>query len=460
MAVSFWYQGRNSQTTATVVVRCDSTEDIDVIANGVTLTASCDTSVNDGNAIVEFTDLSPGSKYPYTVNGVDGGVLKTMYADGPYWLAFTSCWNISRFDSLAKRLVNVPVVQLGDTTLMTEMVDRLVGFYNLGDRFYCNISGTVNGVSLSKIDDGGTITNAKDQSLRYRYNLSSMMTPGVTDLIRNVPTLIQKDDHEYDPDNASYSVDWLDFNYTGPFTQVDLDEVWTVCTNAFRAYTLGNPARVLDSDYFKVDYHNLTVCVTDLIQERDYIQDTDGPDKRMMSDAQEQQFLNDMSGSTKPFKVWASTKQFISSCGRNSDGWFDLPGGSSGGYQTQLNRILSDSRFPSGGCLSVTGDEHIKSDMFVTEGYFGSNKAISQISAGPATIEVINDPNDGSTYRDGVVNKERVFEVNTDFTVDLGENSYVLFRVMDDRIERYVLGSRYGLKYMGYVSRTSNQVNR
>lgn len=128
------------------------------------------------------------------------------------------------------------------------------------------------------------------------------------------------------------------------------------------------------------------------------------------------------------------------------------------GYQTQLNRILSDPRFPDKGCLSVTGDEHIKSDMFVRENYFGTNKPISQISAGPATIEVINDPNDGSTYRDGVVNKERVFSVNSDYTVYLGENNYVLLRVMDDRVERYVLGSRYGLKYMGYVSKTSNEV--
>jgi hypothetical protein len=460
MAVSMWYQGRNSETSATVIVRADSTENVDVVCNGVTKTAACNTSVNDGNALVEFTGLAPGGKYPYTVGGVDGGFLKTKPTSGVYWLAFASCWSINRFDSLAKRLVTRPVVQLGDTGLMQECVDNLIGFYNLGDKFYCNISGTVNGQSLSKIDDGGTFTNAKDQALRYRYHLASMLTPGVTDLIRSVPTYLQKDDHDYDPDNASYSVDWLDFNYGGPYTQTDLDDVWNVCTNAFRAYSLGNPERVVDADYFKVSYHNMDVFVTDLIQERDYIQDADGPTKYMISPEQEEQFLSDIGGSNKPFKTWASTKQFISSCGRNSDGWYDLPGSSSGGCQTQLNRILSDPRFPSAGALSVTGDEHLKSDMMVSAGYFGGNHPeISQISAGPATIEVINDPNDGSAYRSGVVSKERVFLENSDFTVNLGENSYVLFRVLSDRIERYVLGSRYGLRYMGYITKKDNKVN-
>lgn len=458
MAVSFWYQGRNSQTSATVVVRCDTTENIAVVANGVTKTAGCNSSVNDGNALVEFTGLTPGQKYAYTVNGVAGGLLKTMPASGSYWLAFSSCWSIGRFDSLARRLVTTPTVNLGDSALMSELVDKLVGFYNLGDRFYCNISGSANGISLGLIEGAATITNAKDQALRNKYNLASFLTPGLTDLIRSVPTYIQKDDHDYDPDNASYSTQWLDFNYTGPFTQTDLDDVWNVCTTAFRSYTLGNPARVVNADYFKVSYHNCDVLVTDLIQERDYTQDT-SPTKRMMSDEQEQRFLNDMAESTKPFKVWGSTKQFISSCGRNSDGWFDLPGAYSGGYQVQLTRILSDARFPRQGCLSVTGDEHLRSDMFVNDGYFGGTHAsLSQVSAGPATIEVINDPNDGSTYRSGVVDRERVFVPNSAFTVNLGESNYVLLRVLDDRVERYVLGSRYGLRFMGYISKDSNTV--
>ncbi len=41
-----------------------------------------------------------------------------------------------------------------------------------------------------------------------------------------------------------------------------------------------------------------------------------------------------------------------------------------------------------------------------------------------------------------------------------GENNYVLLRVLADRIERYVLGSRYGLRYMGYVGTQDNLVRR
>ena len=112
--------------------------------------------------------------------------------------------------------------------------------------------------------------------------------------------------------------------------------------------------------------------------------------------------------------------------------------------------------------MSVTGDEHIRSDMMVSAGYFGGDHApISQISAGPATIEVITDPDDGIAYRAGVRDKERD-QSNISFGgyTARGENNYVLLRVLKDRVERYVLGSRYGLRYAGTLGVSDNLIRR
>ncbi len=464
MAVTHWNLGRASETTATVVVRADSTGDVAVVANGAALQAQCDTGVNDGNALVEFTGLQPGQRYPYTVGGVAGGELRTFPAAAPYWVALTTCWDIARVDALAKHLLAPPaVIRTPSDVLLAECVGSLAAFISGGDFHYSNLNATVNGVALTPID-GNTLASAKDLTLRRAYHRSAFLTPGRKELMRNVPSYTMKDDHEYDPDNASYSTSWLDDQYaaTEPHSAGDLTDVWTTATTAWREWNQGNPARtvtgpVLDGpDGYRLRIGPLEIWVSDMIQERDYTGTVDGPTKRIISAAAEEDLLSSMGASTAPFKLWVSTKQFISSIGRNSDGFTDL-GGTGRGYRNQLTRILTDARFPRAGAFSVTGDEHIRSDMMVGAGQFGgSHAAISQISAGPATIDVITDPNDGLTYRAGVRDKER--DVST--ASRRGENNYVLLRVLADRVERYVLGSRYGLRYMGYVAVQDNLVRR
>lgn len=461
MAVTHWYTGRATETTATVAVRADSNETVNIIANGVTLGAVCSTSTNDGHAVVEFTGLTPGQQYAYTVNGAAGGVLRTLPAAAPYWIALSSCWAIAKVDTLALTLMNPPAAG-PQAALWAEIRQRLVAFFGLGDMVYMNANGTVNGVALTLLD-GGTLTNGKDVALRRAYYRAAHQHGGRRELMRSVPSYILKDDHEYDPDNACYSVDWLARQYGGSPTGTDLTDVWTACTTAWREFTIGNPPREITSgvlggpDYFRVRIGPLEVFCTDQIQERDDIAVTDGPSKRMMSAEQEAKLLNDMAASTAPFKCWLSSKQFISSCGRNGDGFTNLPGATSEGYQNQLQRILADSRFPQAGTFSVTGDEHIRSDLWVAADSLGGNHPpVSQISAGPATIDVITDPEDGLAYRTGVVDKER----DTSGGSRRGENTYVLLRVLPDRVERYVLGSRYGLRYAGYISTADNVVRR
>lgn len=463
MAVTHWRTAHATETTASVVVRADSTGNVAVVADGVTLQAACDTAVADGNAAVTFTGLQPGTDYPYTVAGATGGRLRTMPVRAPFWLAFSSCWDIARFDALAQQLVQAPPAVGPQAALRAEMHASLHGAFLLGDLLYMNLSSTVNGVALTQID-GGTLAAASSVANRRAYYRSSRLTPGLRDLMRNVPCYIGKDDHEYDPDNASYSASWLDNQYpaSAPHDAADLTAVWTAASTAWKEWAVGNPPSAVQTgvlggpDCYSVRIGSIDVWMTDQIHERDYTGTVDGPGKRIMSAAQEEWLLSSMAASSAQFKVWASSKQFISSCGRNSDGFTDL-GGTGRGYRNQLQRILADPRFPRAGCLSITGDEHIRSDMMVSADQFGgSHAAISQISAGPATIDVITDPNDGLVYRSGVRDKER----DTSAATRRGENNYVLLRVLGDRVERYVLGSRYGLRFAGYVGPQDNLVRR
>lgn len=462
MTATHWYTGRATETTATVVVRADATETVTVAIAGQSIPVACDTAVNDGNAVATFTGLTPGQQYAYTVNGAPGGTLRSHPTVTPFWLAFGSCWDIARFDALGLALLQPPASG-ADAALRQEAASTLAGFFDLGDWFYCNLSSTVNGVALSQID-GGTLANAKSLSIRRAYHRAAGLTRGRLELMRNVPTYHMKDDHEYDPDNASYSTSWLDDQYpaTAPHSETDLTDVWTAASTAWREWTQGNPPREVSTgilggpDCYRVQIGPVELWVTDMIHQRDYPGTADSSTKRMISADQEEWLLSTMAASGAAFKVWISTKQFISSCGRNGDGFSQVGGGQ--GYGTQLRRILSDPRFPARGALSVTGDEHIRSDMMVTAAALSSPGAqsISQISAGPVTIDVITNPNDGLTYRAGVRDKER--DVST--ASRRGENNYVLLRVLADRVERYVLGSRYGLRYMGYVGTQDNLVRR
>ena len=438
MAITTWWLGRNSETSATVVVRCDSTQNVTVSAGGVSAVAACNSGVHDGIAVATLTGLSPGAKYAYTVDGAAGGTLRTKPAGDGYWLAFSSCWKLTRPDVLAYKL------------LQHFDVDAL---FTLGDFPYMNANGTWNGVALTPID-GGTLAAGQDQANRYAFHRSQRLTPGIKEFMRSAPTYSTVDDHEYDPDNSvPQSLAWFQTHFPGA-TEGDRAASMGAARNAVLAYHQGNPQDTGDT-YFSVDIGNATVWMTDLIWQRSRPVDADTSAKRLMTLTQRNWLLDGMAARPGRFHVWGCSKQMISSCGRNAD-WWDAVG-TNPGYRTELREILSDTRFPVRGFLSVTGDEHIASDLFIRQDMMGvTHPGFSQISAGPASIDVITNPNEGLAYRDGVRSKER----DTSGVADRGENNYVLLRVLPDRVERYVLGSRYGLRYMGYVGTQDNLVRR
>jgi hypothetical protein len=463
MAVTHWYTGIASETTATVVVRASSDENVTVSANSEDKVVACATATNDGNAVATFTGLSPGVRYPYTVNGTARGELRPFPTTYPFWVALSSCWTPNSYDVLATRLLKAPATG-ANKALHEEMVATLALFCGLGDLVYMNASGTINGYTVTDVA-GGTLADTQDLEKRLNYYRGTRLNGGLKALLANVPTTLSKDDHEYDPNNACYDLAWLQSKFGGGATQGDLDALWAAADGAWRSWSLGNPSsQLVGPSCYSVRIGPLEIFYTDQIYGRTYHNTVDGPAKYMMSPAQEEESLRQMGASTAPFKLINSTKQYISSCGFNTDGWCNI-GGAGKGYETQLARILKDPRFPRAGALSVTGDEHIKSDMFVPENHFGAGSAgISQMSAGPATIPaIINiaEATDGLAYRTGVREKERDIAGGEKVGLSVrGENSYVLLRVLPDRIERYRLGSRYGLKYFGYIGTADNLVRR
>jgi phosphodiesterase/alkaline phosphatase D-like protein len=438
MAITNWWLGRNSGTTATVVVRCDSTQSVTAAAGGNSAVAACNSSAYDGIAVATLTGLQPGTSYAYTLDGAAGGTLKTMPANGEFWLAFSSCWKITQPDILAYKLAQQYNLQ---------------GLFTLGDFPYMNAGGTWNGVSLTSID-GGTMAAGQDQANRYAYHRSQRRVPGIRDLMRVTPTYSTVDDHEYDPDNAQpQSLAWFQTEYPSA-TEGDRGLSMNAARNAVLAYYQGNPQDTGDT-YFSVDIGNVTIWMTDLIWMRSRITATDNASKNLMTLTQRNWMLDGMAARPGRFHVWGNTKQMVSLCGRNADGWDAV--GSNPGFKTELGAILSDARFPRSGCLSITGDEHLRGDIFVGANQITTGSAaVSQLSAGPATIDVITSPNEGLAYRNGVRDKER----DTSGAANRGENNYVLLKVKADRIERYVLGSRYGLRYAGYVGLSDNAVRR
>ena len=463
MAVTHWECGEATQTTACVVVRCNSTESVTVVAAGQTKTANCDTSVKDGNARVDFTGLSAGQTYPYTINGTAAGTLRTAPVEGvyPFWVALSSCWALASVDVMAYALVTEPATAESRDTpaiaLQRELVRNLKAAFGLGDQVYKDGGGTHYGYVCQPMN-GSTLSLFQDVTEQRQLQRARKLQGGLKSLIRAVPWYEQNDDHDYDPDNACpASLAYAQRVFGGGTSDADRIAWATACQTALDDWQLGQPTRRGSSNYFKVRLGNIEFFVTDLISGRDDYSATPSSSKRLMSAAQEEQFLADIAASTAAFKCWLSTKQFISSIGRNGDGWYNLDGGTSEGYEHQLGRILADSRIPRGGFFSVTGDEHIRSDMFIPADRFATGGvAVSQISAGPATIEPITDPNDGLTYRAGVVSKAR----DTSGLGNRDENNYVCLRVLADRVERYRFGSRNGLVYEGYISTADNAVRR
>lgn len=452
MAITHWWLGHNTETSATVVVRCGGSQIVAVAAGGSSADAVCVTgSPTDGIAVATLTGLLPGTSYPYTLNGVASGTLQTKSQSSEVWVAMSSCWGKGETDTLALKILRDHNIECT---------------FCLGDFPYMNGGVTLRGFTTVPIQSG-TLANIKSFEERANHFRQQYSLPGATDLMRRKPWYVQTDDHEYDPNNACpASLEWMQSASAAgiilgspTITETDRAEYAASAEAVWRAYAQGNPSPGSPGKtWFSVRVGSAEFFCTDQIVHRSFYNAVDGPDKTMLGAEQAEWLLDAMASSSATFKIWSSTKQFVSTAGQNNDGYWPYVGGGSG-YYHELGAMLRDARFPRAACMSVTGDEHLIGDIFIEQNYFGAGSApISQISAGPATIPANVTPDDGFSYSDGVTYKSRCFSPPANN--QMGENTYVLLKITPERVERYFLSSRYGLRKAGYIGTTDNAVRR
>jgi len=440
MAVTHWWLGAATATTATVVCRSNSTATVTVACNGGTFTGSANTGTKDGIVAVTVTGLSADSQYAYTIDGAVGGTLKTQPASGDVWIATGSCWHGDRRDVLA------------DIVRQQYDLDLYIA---LGDFPYCETTYTQGGETGVSV--AASVANSKDSSLYYKQHRIFRLIPGIKELMRNVPFMYMADDHEYPMDDAgpTYLTQYqAEVTGAGAALQADLDAAWTAARTAIAAYSTGfTPASGYDSDalYGTYSLPNVDVFLIDCINYRSSPTATDNASKTMLGTNQKTWLLAAVAASSKPFKLIATGKQLFKG-GGNTDTF--VPVGVNLGYLTERNEILYGLRNVTG-VLWVAGDQHLWSDQWVAADVIGAGyPAVNCLCACPTSVDLNTTGVAG--YDTGVRSKVNGYPQATSVLRDAVVG---LFRFSEDRAYRYLYSMRRGLIPCGYVEAGSNAVS-
>lgn len=442
MAVTEWWLGRNSQTSATVVCVSDVSGPVTVTCNGQAFVGNADTAVLSGGVVIEVTGLSAGSRYDYSVDGVTGGSLKTKPASGDVWIVSGSCWAQYESSLLA--------------ALHESEIDPDVVIF-LGDFPYADTSeNTFEGITT--VGSLKSVANSKDYTNYVKQHRKIRRFPGIKDVLRNYPTWYIPDDHEYVFDNAAPILALYQAGVVGATTatQTDFDEAWAACLAGNRFACMGNPVNTdsgidADAEYFRDSFHNIEIFVTDACRYRSSPAAVDDASKRMLGPAQEPWLCDSINNSTATFKLWASPKQFWAG-GANTDAYSYVSAGSPG-YQTELARCLYAIKGQTG-VLAVAGDQHLPSDQMVAADELGAGyPAISCLVGCPTGV--LQNPTALAAFQFGV--KWRGYTLDGGNRSSMSYNVAAVFRVTDSRIYRYLF-TLNGLIPRGYIDAGSNQV--
>lgn len=439
MTVNRWWLGENTETTAVVVCRSNSTATVTVGCAGQTFTGLADTSVKDGIVSITVTGLSPGVSYPYTIDGSAAGTLKSKKSTGDVWIATGSCWHGDRPDSIAMLLRQEYDIDL---------------YIALGDFPYCNTTYSRDGETGTNVES--SVAAGKSVSNYYTHHRIFRGIPGIKELMAETPFLYMPDDHEYPFDNAcpTYLAHYqATVTGAGTATQADLDAAWAASRTASEAYATGfTRAATADSGalYGTYSLPNVDVFLIDCCNYRSPFNATDDAAKTMLGTTQKTWLLSAVQASTKPFKMIASGKQFFRG-GANADTF--VAAGANPGYLTERNEILYGLRNVTG-LFIAAGDQHLWSDQWVAANDIGAGyPAISCLVGCPTTVDLNTSGVAG--YDTGVRKKINGYAQATSVPRD---SVCGLFRITGTRVERYLLSMRSGRISCGYIEAGSNTV--
>lgn len=444
MTVTQWWLGEPTETTATLSCRSNATAAVTVGCNGQLYTAAADTSVNDGVVHITVTGLLPDRRYPYTIDGVEAGTLRTKKTSGEVWISSGSCWSSDRADILGHRLLKDFDIDL---------------FIALGDFPYANTQK--NSFGENCVDVESSVAAGKVFANYTAHHRQVRNMPGVRELMQSVPFMYMPDDHEY-PFNNAAKTDLTNYQSVvgaESATQDDLDEAWAVSKSAIDAYTLGcwtvgfnSDAATVDTDAIYGSYRigHVEVFLIDCINYRDPPSDVDSESKTMIGAAQKARLINAVTNSTATFKLIASGKGFWQGVG-NDDSWG--PDGAGLGYQIEREEILYALRNVTG-LLSVAGDQHGWSDQQIAVGELGEGyPAFSCLVGCPTGVGLFPTMPEG--YTTAIKQKVNGYP---SATMGRDDNVVTVLRFTADRVYRYLLSTNTGLISCGHIDAGSNQV--
>lgn len=357
MAITFWWLGHATTTTARVCVRTTTTGTVTVACAGGSFTASADTAVNDGVVAIDVLGLEPDKSYPVTITdaapATERGAVRTMPATGGK-VAFMSCETRTRpLDDLAQN-----IIAFGANAVCHE-----------GDYVYTSeFLSTYNGETSPAIVTASTAANYATHWRQCKRK------PDKRWLETNAPHYFMFDDHEFGGDNWDHSVTQAQaggLNVASGGTQAEVDASWWAARQAAGYYMAGNPAADSGTTaekppaaaggtsvsqypvtYYRFTVGDIEVFHIDCFSHRSILTATDNASKSMLGANQKAWLKARLAASSAKFKVIASgkTTYYTYSAGTGDD-WTK--------YSTERDELLSFIQSTGiTGCVWMCGDAH------------------------------------------------------------------------------------------------------
>jgi len=333
MAISFWWLGHATTATARVLVRGTTNGAVTVSGSFGSVSATLDTTVNDGVVVLNVNGLAPNTSYPITITDASGasevGALKTMPSIGGK-VAFISC--DERVRSLTDLAQNI--IAAGANAVCHE-----------GDYVYVAANLTnYNGETSPAINTASTPANYANHWRQCKRKADKRL------LETMVPHYYMFDDHEFGGDNWDHSVKLAqttlnvasgstDTGGLGLNGSAEVDASWWAARQAAAYYMAGNPASEYTADkpqgaqagtaasqYPAAGYRfmvgDIEVFHPDLFTSRSFLAATDNASKTMLGAAQKAWLKAALLASTATFKVIASGKTtYKATAGGTGDDW-------------------------------------------------------------------------------------------------------------------------------------------
>lgn len=266
-----------------------------------------------------------------------------------------------------------------------------------GDMPYADDSSiTFGGITTEKTAYNLANNTAEQYAKHY---LQFRRLPGVRALLHSSLLYCTYDDHE-----VVNNWDWtLARANTYTTLATDAATLRAVYDRAMQGWTWYNARGNqkpggLDADpetqYSTCRHGPVEIFMLDCLSHRDDVEAVDDANKYMLGPLQEARLIADVTASTAPYKVIASSKQLFSNANANADSW--AARGINTGYYTQLDRIL-DALYGVDGVVWVCGDDHSPTVVNHPTGCL----MVSGSPAGTANQET----GQGSGYETGVVFK-------------------------------------------------------